>query len=99
MRFRDYLNKEPIKDLYITLSSKKDYKKPMNEELERVLRDLNKFIDCYSKEYKFCLSEEFKSPSEVLVKMDEKKIEKITRLWMKKSEELEDIKKIVDKDI
>lgn len=89
MRLKSYLT-----DKYIGLTDRKDKNQPNQPpEIEKILKELNTIFGRYykKKDLKFGIIEEYKSPTEVL-KIDENKIEKITRRWMKASEIFEEIK-------
>lgn len=95
MRFNSYINE----NAYISLLEKDKYKKPENKRVQRILDELNRYTSCHCDDYKFTVADELVSPTDAPVKMDEKKKEILTRLWMQKCEELEEIKqKDLDKD-
>lgn len=90
MRFNNYLSQS-----YIGIVKKDDENVNIQDKkVERLLKDLNMILDQYTgnKEYRFGITTNYTSPTQVLDLKDEKKEERLARRWMKVSEELEKIK-------
>ena len=90
MRFKNYLN-----DSYIGIVEGNPKTEIKDKKVLGLLKDLNRILqDKYKKkDLRFDVVEDYQSPTEVLAdELDETRLERITRKWMRISEEFEDIK-------
>jgi len=88
MKFNNYLNEGKV---YISILDKDQYEKSSDERIDKLISELNRYITPYSKNYKFGISDQLISPTDVEMKIDEKKKERIVRKWMASNEQLEDL--------
>ena len=91
MRLKKYLS-----DNYIGLidkNEKSNYNIP-NRETKNLLKELNNLLnrELPKSNMKFSIIDEYNSPIEVLENVDERKLERITRKWMKLSNKFEELK-------
>lgn len=90
MRLKNYLQ-----DQYIGLVDKKTKSnQPISRETKNLLKELNNLLQRYDsdKNLKFDIVTDYTSPSEILQGLDENKLERITRKWMKLSNKFEELK-------
>jgi len=91
MRLNNYLANS-----YIGIVSKDEEREVRvnNREVNILLKELNNYLRecCNENNYKFSLTENYQSPSEILDLNDKSKEEKVIRWWMRASEYFEEIK-------
>lgn len=92
MRFQNYLN-----DSYIGIVEKNqeaDIQIKKDRKVNNLLKELNNYLLLHTnyETMRFDIVNEFHSPSEKLENIDNKKLEKLTRKWMKLSEQFEELK-------
>lgn len=92
MRFNNYLNNS-----YIGIVNKKEKNRQepkKDRKTNNLLKELNDYLFLHTKykDLKFDIVNNYSSPSEIIQDIDEQKLEKLTRKWMKISEKFEEIK-------
>lgn len=92
MRLQNYFNDSYIGIVDKNQESPQELKK--DKKINNLLKELNNYLSLHTKkkDVKFGITYDYHSPTEVINDIDERKLEKLTRKWMKLSEEFDEIK-------